>query len=136
MVFKRANISIFLTALAAGLGYGGWAAYANYEHGFSAWSKAASIQGVLAFFSTLIITHVAHKIYLQYGCKIRGILAGFSMSFIIMLAIPLAVHKLAGTPDVLQTILPGLIWGSIYLIGFLLSLEIKNRNAARDQASL
>lgn len=125
MILKTINASTLLTALAAAIGYGGWAVYANFEHGAHAWAMAGVIQGAYAFVSTLSITHVAHKVYVKYGCKIRGIITGFFMSFIIMLAIPLVVHNIAHTPNIWQTILPGLIWGSIYLIGFLVSLEIK-----------
>lgn len=131
MIFKTINVGTFLTALAAAIGYGGWAIYANFEYGIHAWAMAGGVQGTYAFFSTLSITHVARKVYVKYGCKIRGILSGFFMSFIIMLAIPLSVHNIAGTPNIGQTILPGLIWGSIYLIGFLISLELKNRRLAQ-----
>lgn len=114
-----------LTALAAAFGYGGWAVYANHEYGLHVSIMAGIVQGTYAFFSTFSITHVAHKVYLKYHCKIRGIIAGFLMSFIIMLAIPLTVHSILGTPNLWKTITPGLIWGSIYLAGFLIFTERK-----------
>ena len=129
---KKANTSIIVTSLAAALGYGGWAVYVNYEHGVHAWMMAGAIQGTYAFLSTLFITHIARIVYLKCGCKIRGILTGFGMSFLIMLAIPLLLHNVAGTPNIWQTILPGLIWGSIYLIGFLVILEFKDTNAKKN----
>jgi len=121
--------STLFTALAAAVGYGGWAVYANYEHGVHAWAMAGSIQAIYAFVSTLSITHVARWTFIKYKCGIRGVLVGFLMSFIVMLAIPLSVHNFFGTPDILQTIFPGLIWGSIYLLGFLATLEIARRKA-------
>jgi hypothetical protein len=123
LLLKNPNFSTLLAALAAALGYGCWAGYANYEHGQSAWVMAAGVQGAYAFLSTLSISHVAHRTFLRHNRGIRGILVGFGMSFALMLAIPIVVHHLAGTPDIWQTILPGLIWGSIYLLGFLVSLE-------------
>ena len=119
------NISTIITALAAGLGYGGWAIYANYEHGIHAWMMAGAVQAIYAFISTLSITHIARKVFIKYDCGVRGVMAGFIASFIVMLAIPLSVHSFFGTPNIWQTILPGLIWGSIYLIGFLLTLDKK-----------
>jgi hypothetical protein len=119
------NISTIITALAAGLGYGGWAIYANYEHGIHAWMMAGAVQAIYAFISTLSITHIARKVFIKYDCGVRGVMAGFIASFIVMLAIPLLVHSFFGTPNIWQTILPGLIWGSIYLIGFLLTLDKK-----------
>lgn len=118
------NPSSILTALAAGGGYGGWAIYANYDHGTHAWLMAGTIQAIYAFISTLSITHVARKTFNKYNCGVKGMIAGFLMSFIVMLALPLSVHNFFGTPNIGQTILPGLIWGSIYLIGFLVTLHL------------
>jgi len=127
---KNATI---LTALAAALGYGGWAVYANYDHGIHASVVAGLIQGIYAFLSTFSITHVARKVYLKHNCKMRGIIVGFLMSFIIMLAIPLTVHSIFGTPNMWKTIMPGLIWGSIYLAGFLILTEHKR---LKDEKSM
>jgi hypothetical protein len=112
-----------LSALAATLVYGSWAAYANFEHGRHAWVMAASVQGIYAFISTLSITGVAHWIYNKAGCGNKGIAIGFGASFMVMLAIPISVHSFVGTPDIIQTILPGAIWGAMYLLGYLLVQE-------------
>lgn len=119
--------TIFLTALLAAAVYGGWAAFANYDHGLSAALMAGGIQGVYAFISTLSITHVARWAFLKYKCGWHGITAGFLMSFLVMLAIPLVVHSFFMTPNIWLTIAPGLVWGSIYLLGFLISLDFKLR---------
>ena len=119
----KENRSSLLIAIAAAVGYGGWAISANYEHGTHAWTMAGIVQASYAFFSTFAITYVARSVYVKYDCGIKGVLTGFGMSFLVMLAIPLTVHNIVGTPDIWQTILPGLIWGSIYLMGFLISLN-------------
>lgn len=120
--------TILLTALAAGIGYGGWAVFANYEHGPHAYLMAGIIQALYAFASTLSITHIAHWTCQKCNHGLTGITIGFAASFIIMLAIPLTIHKLAGTPDLWETILPGLIWGSIYLMSYLISVDVKHRS--------
>lgn len=122
MALKGNNLSAFIIALLASLGYGGWAIYANHEYEPHVWMMAGMVQAIYAFASTYSITYVAQYIFIKYNCGIKGVIAGFGMSFLVMLAIPIAVHSLVGTPDLLQTILPGLIWGSIYLLGFLMSL--------------
>lgn len=121
MTTTKTGYSILLTSIAAGLGYGGWAVYANFSHGLRAAAMAAIVQGIYAFALTGCITRVARWGFLRYG-GIQGWLAGFGMSFLAMLTIPLVVHSAVGTPEIGQTILPGLIWGSIYLIGFLYAL--------------
>ena len=130
---KLLPYSAILTALAAAIGYGGWAVYANYEHGLHVWAMAGAVQAVYAFFATLCITHVARWVFFKYNCGWSGVLAGFVMSFIVMMIIPMSVHYLVGTPNIWQTILPGLIWGSVYLIGFLISMDIKHRVIHRSE---
>ena len=128
----KKNKNKILTALAAALAYGGWAVFANYEHGLDIAVPSGLIQGIYAFLSTLTITIVAQKVFVKYNCGIRGVLTGFSLSFVVMLAFPFVVHRLNGTPDIWETILPGLIWGSIYLLGFLVTLEVKQRKTTNS----
>ena len=108
--------------------YGGWAIFANFEHGRSAWLMAGIIQGIYAFGSTLAITVVAYWAYIRIGSGIQGILCSFGLSFLVMLSIPVSIHTVAGTPDILQTILPGLIWGSGYLIAYLVLTDRKKKS--------
>lgn len=122
-IFDKQFFIILFNACAALLIYGGWAVYANFEHGLHAGVTAGIVQGVYAFISTLTITLIAKAVYQKCGCGVRGICLGFCTSFIIMITIPLSVHTAFGTPDIWQTILPGLIWGSIYLLGVLVVFE-------------
>jgi hypothetical protein len=110
---------IYINALAAALVYGGWAVFANFEHGAGAWLWPSLAHAVYAFFSTLIVTKTAVFIYERVGCAWRGILLGFMGSFVVMFFIPLVIHTALNTPDLWETILPGLIWGSGYVLVFL-----------------
>ncbi|MEN1727225.1 MAG: hypothetical protein AAGJ52_02185 [Pseudomonadota bacterium] len=128
-------MSPILIALLAAVGYGAWAAYANHEYGLETAVMAGTVQAVYAFLSTLSVTHVARWIFFRFGCAIKGIAAGFLASFVVMLLFPLVVHRLAGTPDLWQTILPGLIWGSVYLLGYLVAVDRRERQSQRAQPS-
>ena len=114
--------TIMISVLAA-VGYGLWAVFANFEHGIHAWSTAGIVQALYAFFATLSVSKVAHWIFLKCKCGLRGISLGFVASFIVMLAFPFSIHSVAGTPDIWETITPGLILGSFYLMGYLISLD-------------
>jgi len=129
---SKEKSAALLTAISASLGYGGWAVYANYEHGTHAWLMAGLVQATYAFFSTFFITYVAQCTFVKYDCGIRGVFAGFLASFVLMLAIPLTVHGFVGTPNIWQTILPGLIWGSIYLLGVLVSLHVSQKKQVKS----
>lgn len=126
MYLEKTNSVTLFTALVAGLVYGGWAVYANFEYSSRTWEMAGIVQGVYAFFSTLSITHVARAVHIKYGSNVRSLVAGFVMSFTIMLCIPLAIHHIVGTRDIWQTILPGLVWGNMYLLGVCYHLHIKS----------
>ena len=132
-ILRAIGLPAFLTALAAGIVYGGWAVYANYDHPPHTWIMAGIIQATYAFISTLSITHVARKTFEKHDCGIKGIMAGFMMSFIVMLAIPLSVHSFFETPNIWKTMLPGLIWGSIYLLSFLITLHMAQSKKFKDQ---
>ena len=121
-----------LSALAAMFVYGGWAAYANFEYGRDVWLVSATVQGVYAFISTLTVTVCAQWVYMKCGRGARGIVVGFGISFILMLSIPVGVHSLVGTPNIVQTILPGLIWGALYLLGYL-ALQEKAFRQSKDE---
>lgn len=124
---QNSKHSIIISAILAAVGYGGWAVYINFEHGQQACITAGLVQGTYAFASTLFITKVAHFVYQKCGYGKRGIIFGFFTSFLAMLIFPLTLHTLAATPNIIETILPGLIWGSIYLMGVLISLEATRR---------
>lgn len=132
----RSSHFALVSALAAGVGYGGWAAYANYDHEAHIWMMAGAIQAVYAFGATLSITHMARWTYRKYDCSIRGTIAGFAAGFILMLLIPITIHSLSGTPNIIMTILPGLIWGSIYLLSFLLSLHRAERRIRQANGTI
>ena len=121
------NLTKYLTpkvnAVIAALVYGSWAAFANYEHGLFAWSKAAIIQALYAFASTLSVSVLAQKIYEYFKGTWRALAFGFFGSFALMITIPFTIHWIAMTPDIIETIAPGPIIGSFYLMGFLWNLH-------------
>lgn len=121
------ELTPYINATAAMVIYGGWAVFANFEHGRAAWLTAGVIQGFYAFASTLTVTVIAKKAFFKFGCGTKGLLLGFLTSFFIMLLFPLTIHTVAGTPDIIETITPGLIWGSGYLAIY---LYLTQRNLA------
>jgi len=96
--------------------YGSWAAFVNLEHGTDMAIRAGLGQGAYAFVSTWLITAVARGALARFGKQWVGLCASFLLSFAVMLSLPLLPHSLLGTIDVWEAILPGLIWGSGYII--------------------
>ena len=103
-------------SLLAVLVYGSWAAFTNMDHGFHAALMAGLGQGAYAFVSTFTVTSLAQKSYSYFGAGVKGFLFSFIATFLVMLLIPLGIHSVLGTPDVLEAISLGLIWGTGYIL--------------------
>lgn len=105
-----------VAAFAALLIYGSWAACVNLDHGFKAALKAGAGQGAYAFIATLLVGTLTIKFFRRLGATIFAAVITFFAAFSVMLAIPLIVHMWLGTPDILEAISLGLVWGAGYTI--------------------
>ncbi len=102
----------------AGMFYGGWAAYSNVEHELSNIVMAFIIQGGFAFLSTWLLTSFITWLIQrqQPSPQYRFI---FLQCAAMLVFIPGGLHMAAGTPNIIQAMLPGLIIGNSYA-GFLI----------------
>lgn len=104
-----------VSALLACLIYGVWAAYVNLTFGPDVALKAALIQGGFAFFATLSLGLLAKIIYVRCGANRIAVVISFSLCFGVMFIVPFSLHYVLGTPNIIQSMIPGLIWGSGYI---------------------
>jgi hypothetical protein len=86
--------------------------------------RAGVGQGVYAFVSTWLVTATAQQLLARLGYHPRGLLLSFLITFGLMLSIPLLLHTLLQTVDIWEAILPGLIWGSGYIV-LILRLDLR-----------
>lgn len=128
-MLKKIITHPIVAALLAFVIYGCWAYYANHEHGIDKALPAGIAQGAYAFFSTLIVGEMAKRLCLKLGMNIKSIVISFALTFVVMLLIPLIIHSALKTPDIMETILPGLIWGSGYILAILISLYITDKKS-------
>jgi hypothetical protein len=109
--------------LLAALVFGGWAMYVNRQAGLTIALRSGLAQGVYAVFCTQIVGRVAVDVFRRtLGMRWRYILS-FGASFLAMIAIPAVLHRAVGTPEILAAVLPGLIWGSGYIVAILGALS-------------
>ena len=104
--------------------YGVWAAFVNLDHGNEMALRAGLGQGAYAFVSTWLVTGAARELLARLGYHTLALVLSFLITFSLMLSIPLLLHALLGTVDVWEAILPGLIWGSGYII-FVLWIDVR-----------
>ncbi len=129
---QKSQKTIIAISLLATFAYGGWAILVNYDHGTLAWIKAAAAQGTSSFLMTFFLTNIAHNCCHKYNYGTKGIWVGFLSSFVIMLSAPYIAHSISQTPNKWTTMAPGLIWGSIYIIGYLVTIDKKYRTTLND----
>ncbi|MEO0508611.1 MAG: hypothetical protein AAF065_01985 [Verrucomicrobiota bacterium] len=119
----RVSTMDLVSSVAAALGYGGWAVFVNYEVSpMSGW-RAGCVQGSYAFCSTLFLTIAIRKIYYLGGSGKRGRLIAFAVGIVIIISLPATLNLIAQTPNVIMTILPGILIGSVYVGMFAYLLE-------------
>jgi hypothetical protein len=102
------------SALAGFAGYGSWGFWVNMSHGWQSGLKAGLTQGSYSFVITLIYSGLIEWMYARTGNKILTTLL-CSLSVILT---SYSIHALVGTPEILATIAPGAVIGSIFVYGY------------------
>ena len=114
--------SIF-SGLAGFVAYGGWAYFANLEHGSAIAMRAGLVQGsyslVLTFFMTLFTEFAFVKIY---GLPFAKLLTTGAIA-IVLTSTAYFIHLFVGTPEIIMTILPGALIGTTYTFMYIVGLE-------------
>lgn len=122
----------FLRSLLAGLagfvGYGGWAWYANLDHGADIALRSGLVQGgyslVLTFLMTIVTEHLFTSWQHHSNAAIRTTLTVSTILF----CSAYTIHMLVGTPEILMTITPGFIIGTIYTYIYVLGLLASSKS--------
>ncbi len=107
----------------AALVFGSWAAFVNSEYGILVLVRTGLGQGVYALFSTWIVTRTVAGVMNRMAGNSLRFFSSFAAGFIVMLSIPLAIHTVLGTPEVLLAIAPGVLWGTIFIAGYVWAIS-------------
>lgn len=122
-LYRNPILKSLIAAIAAFIVYGGWAAYANYEFGTQYALRALFGQGGFAFTATLLLTLLAEYLYAAFGNNQAALIKAFLICVMISATLPATIHWLIGTPNILLSITPGFIFGSVYLFLYLRQLH-------------
>jgi hypothetical protein len=99
----RLSRSTAVHVAVAALAMGGWAAFANLEHGAARALIAGAVQGALSGAITLVLKRSLEAM----AARLPGIAAVVCpplVTCVVVLVVLLGVHRLAGTPEVWKTI--------------------------------
>jgi hypothetical protein len=121
-----------LAGIAGFLVYGGWAAFANSEHGPAISMRSGFVQGSYSLVLTFAMTMVTEWLFdrFSHGTTLPASIRIAALMAIIcsgLFSTAYAIHMLVGTPEILMTILPGFLIGSVYTFIYILGLQSGNR---------
>lgn len=98
--------------------YGGWAYFVQMGYGFNIALKAFLTQGFISFGITLLLTHFMEIVFNCFGSKGLAFWFTAMSSSLAVVIISVTIHILAGTPEVLMTILPGSLLSVAYSFSY------------------
>ncbi len=119
----KLKIRSLLSCIAALLCYGGWAFYANQDYGFNVASKAALTQGSYSFILTLLLSGVMEYFYRIWRRQKWRYPITVGATCLTLYATSWGVNALLGTPEILVTIFPGAVIGTVYTVCYCMVLS-------------
>lgn len=112
----------WVAPIAAFLVYGGWSFWINRSNANGA-AIAGILQGSYAVLSTVALRLGVEALDRQLAQRQFGKSATWGISVVVLMLLPASLHWIAGTVEILLSILPGLVVGSGYVALILLSLR-------------
>ena len=105
---------VIISGTIAFLAYGAWATYANDQYGIWIAIRSGFTQGLLSLFVTVTMTFTVEKTFMwTKNAKFQWLLTAFG-PLSLLLGLMALVHWIIGTPEILKTIAPSAIVGTIY----------------------
>lgn len=119
-----------IVGIAAFLLFGGWALVANREHSTRDMVRAAVAQGCFSFISSTSSVLLLEYLYGLGRTPVQRLVLGAVGTPCIILLAMTTGHLIAGTPNVVMTLLPSWISGAIFCVTY--TLNLRRILAARD----
>jgi len=110
------------------LAMGAWAAFANRGYGPAAMALAGVVQGTISCIITLILKRSLEAMFARLG-GVTAVLLPPVVTMAVVLAVLLAIHRLAGTPEIWTTIAVPYTVSSSYAWIYILALASMAKRA-------
>lgn len=128
------QIRSLLAGVAGFVAYGSWAVYANWAHGETIALRSGLVQGSYSFVLTWVMTLVTEWLFTALADVAYKVPLLMAIICTTLFATAYAINYAAGTPEILMTILPGFMIGSIYTLVYVLGLRRQVVQADRAAA--
>ena len=114
-LLRTARLSVLAFAV-----YGGWAAWANHEHGVAIAARSLLVQGMSSATTTLVMSGVIEALSARIGVGfVRGLVTS-AVATLAATSLHVSLHAALGTPEIARTVMPSVIMGfafaSIYTV--------------------
>ena len=109
-------------SLATFIGYGSWALYVNWDHGWQRAVHAGVAQGTMSFTATLALTLIAEWLFHLAETRALGAVLAITGTPVVVIGPMVVLHWIAGTPHVARTVAPSAIVGSAYVVAYTVKL--------------
>jgi hypothetical protein len=119
-----------LAGIAGFIGYGGWAMFANSGYGSDVAMRSGIVQGTYSLILTFLMTLVTERLFERLGGLSGGRVLTVTVVAGILFVSAYSIHMLVGTPEILMTILPGFVIGTIYTLVYVLGLSRATRSTS------
>ena len=130
-VIQKPWFRSLVSALAGFVAYGAWAFYANMEHGTHEGVKSALVQGGFSFTITLIINVLIEVLYKRFKDVSAGQWITAVIACITLYCASYGVNYIAGTMNIIKTILPGAVMSTFYIVGYVKTVHHLAKNSAQ-----
>lgn len=103
--------------------YGAWAMLINFSHGSEHAIKAGLTQGSYSFCITLILALLVEGLFVRLANIRFKNLWVFLAAALLLTTTSVSLNWLAGTPEILWTVLPGLMVSLVYTVVYIFTLN-------------
>lgn len=121
--FRSPVFRSLCAAFIALVAYGIWAAWANRMHGAEMALRASATQGLFSAMVTLVMTSFLEALYRGSASRMRRLLRATGSTIALLMVSSTGIHWFVGTQEILMTVLPGWIFGSLYAVTYAVGLS-------------
>ncbi len=124
-VRKRKGVAeSVLVACVGSLFFIAWGIYANWGHGMRAVVRVGLVQGLISFTSTFLSVELLRVLFRVFDWPFLRPIATVSCGVLLINGSVYLAHRLAGTPEVFATMLPGASISVFFCCGITYRLSV------------
>lgn len=101
---------------------GGWAVFANRHHGVSQALLAGVVQGAITAVITLLLKRIVEEVFVRTSGWVRFVLPAV-LAFLVSVVVLTVLHKMAGTPELLMTLVVPNTVSTLYALLYTITLS-------------